>query len=265
MRTSDLGGRIAYGLPAAVFALFIVLQGGWWFAAGAIALGLVCMHELFAMFDDVRPARLVGFLGVIGLGVAAMEGDHYQLVLVAMCVIPVLFGVTIAGPSAQGGTFGMAIVLLGVFWIGMGIAHAIMLRNLDHGGGIVAAVLIGTFVGDTGAYFVGRAIGRTKLAPRISPNKTVEGLVGGMFTAVLAVVVVNWYQPWIDWPDALILGGVVAVLAPIGDLFESFIKRDAGTKDTGTLFGAHGGALDRLDAILFTLVAGYYVWSAIGV
>jgi phosphatidate cytidylyltransferase len=217
------------------------------------------------MYADVRPARLAGFLGVAALGVAAMEGDAFHLVLVMVCLLPVLFLLTAAGPSAEGGTFGIAIVVLGVFWIGMGIAHAILLRELPHGGGIVAAVLIGTFVGDTGAYFVGRAVGRTKLAPRISPNKTVEGLAGGMLTAILAVWIVNWYQDWIDTADALILGAAVAVVAPIGDLFESFIKRDAGTKDTGRLFGAHGGALDRLDAILFTLVAGYYVWRAIGV
>ncbi|CAA9491957.1 MAG: Phosphatidate cytidylyltransferase [uncultured Solirubrobacteraceae bacterium] len=263
--TSDLGNRIVYGFPAAVLAIFMVVSGDWWFAAGAIGLGLICMHELFAMFDDVRPARIVGFLGLIALGVAAIEGEPFHLVLVGVCVIPVLFGVTILGPSAQGGTFGMAIVLLGVFWIGMGIAHAIMLRELPHGGGIVAAVLIGTFVGDTGAYFVGRAIGRTKLAPQISPNKTIEGLAGGLLTAIIAVWVVNLYQDWIDAPDALILGVAVALMAPLGDLFESFIKRDAGTKDTGKLFGAHGGALDRLDAVLFTLVAGYYVWNAIGV
>jgi phosphatidate cytidylyltransferase len=263
--TSDLGNRILYGIPAVIFAIFIVYQGEWWFAGGAIALGLVCMHELFGMFDDVQPARLAGFLGLIGLGVAAMEGDQFQILLVAVAVFPVLFLMTIAGPSARGGTFGMAIVLLGVFWIGMGIAHAILLRHLPHGGGVIAAVLVGTFVGDTGAYFVGRQIGSTKLAPAISPNKTVEGLLGGILTAVLAVWIVSWYQDWMKTTDALILGAAVAVMAPLGDLFESFIKRDAGTKDTGTLFGAHGGALDRLDAVLFTLVTGYYVWSAVGV
>src|SRR3712207_4113537 len=122
----------------------------------------------------------------------------------------------------------MAIVVLGVFWIGLAIAHAIMLRELPHGGGIVGAVLIGTFVGDTGAYFGGRAIGRTRLAPRISPNKTVEGLACGIVTAVLAVWIVNWYQDWIDTPQALLLGLGVAIAAPLGDLFESFVKRDAG-------------------------------------
>jgi phosphatidate cytidylyltransferase len=261
---SDLGGRIAYGFPAALFALFIVVQGGWWFAGGAIALGLICLHELYGMFDDVRPARIAGFLGLIGLGVAAMEGDHLQIVLVLAASVALTFLLTIAGPSAAGGTFGMAIVLLGVFWVGIGIAHAILLRELPHGGGIVAAVLVGTFVGDTGAYFGGRALGRTKLAPRISPNKTVEGLLFGVFTAVLAVWIVNLYQDWIDHGEALLLGLGVAIAAPIGDLFESFIKRDAGVKDTGRVFGTHGGALDRLDAVLFSLVVGYYVWRALG-
>jgi phosphatidate cytidylyltransferase len=157
---------------------------------------------------------------------------------------------------------GMAIVLLGVFWVGVAIAHVVMLRELPHGGGIVADVLVGTFVGDTGAYFGGRALGQTKLAPRLSPNKTTEGLFAGIVTAVLAVWIAGLYQDWLSGTDALLLGLGVALAAPVGDLFESFIKRDAGIKDTGRLFGAHGGALDRLDAVLFTLVVGYYVWKA---
>jgi phosphatidate cytidylyltransferase len=259
----DLGARVAYAIPAVVFAAFIVVQGGWWFAAGAIALGLVCMHELYLMLASVRPARIAGFVALIGMGVAAMLGGPEQILLVAAASIALTFLVTIAGPSSAGGVFGMAAVLLGVFWIGIAIAHAIMLRELPHGGGILAAVLVGTFAGDSGAYFGGKAMGRTKLAPRISPNKTVEGLLFGIFSGVLGVWIVNWYQDWIDTPDALILGAAVALIAPLGDLFESFIKRDVGTKDTGTLFGAHGGALDRLDAVLFSLVVGYYVWSAL--
>jgi phosphatidate cytidylyltransferase len=259
----DLGGRIAAAIPAIVFAVFIVVQGGWWFAAGAIALGLICLHELYLMLAQVRPARLAGFLALIGLGIAAKTGGPDDVLLVAVAAVAVTFLLTVAGPSAAGGVFAMAAVLLGVVWIGLAIAHAIMLRELPHGGGVLAAVLVGTFAGDTGAYFGGRAIGRIPLAPRISPNKTVEGLLAGMFTAVLGVWIVNWYQDWVDTPDALILGAAVAVVAPIGDLFESFIKRDVGTKDTGRLFGAHGGALDRLDAVLFSLVVGYYVWKAL--
>ncbi|HEV2814347.1 MAG TPA: phosphatidate cytidylyltransferase, partial [Solirubrobacteraceae bacterium] len=253
-QTSDLGARVAAGIPAVIFAIFIVASGGWIFAAGAILLGLICLHELYAMYADLRPARLAGFIGFIGLVVAAQAGDQSHVLLALAATVALVFLLTIAGPSIEGGTLGMAVVLLGVTWVGVAIAHAVMLRELPHGGGILADVLVGTFVGDTGAYFGGRALGRQKLAPRLSPNKTVEGLAAGIVTAVLAVWIAGLYQDWLSGTDALLLGIGVALAAPVGDLFESFIKRDAGTKDTGRLFGAHGGALDRLDAILFTLV-----------
>ncbi|HEX2084169.1 MAG TPA: phosphatidate cytidylyltransferase [Solirubrobacteraceae bacterium] len=260
---SDLGARIAAGFPAALFALFIVVYGNPVFAIGAALLGLVCLHELYAMYADLRPARLAGFLGLVGLVVAAAAGETQHVLIVLAATVALTFLLTVAGPSIEGGTLGMAIVLLGVFWVGVAIAHAVMLRDLPHGGGILGDVLVGTFVGDTGAYFAGRALGRNKLAPRLSPNKTVEGLFGGMAAAIVAVWIAGLYQDWLSGTDALLLGLGVALAAPVGDLFESFIKRDAGTKDTGRLFGAHGGALDRLDAILFTLVVGYYVWKAL--
>ena len=154
--------------------------------------------------------------------------------------------------------------LLGVFWIGLPFAHAELLRQVPHGDGVLIDVLVGTFLGDTGAYFGGRLFGRRALAPEISPNKTVEGLFCGMLIAVLAVFIAGLYQTWLTQGDALLLGLAIAILAPLGDLFESVVKRGAGIKDAGTLFGAHGGALDRLDAVIFTIVAGYYIWVAVG-
>jgi phosphatidate cytidylyltransferase len=137
-----------------------------------------------------------------------------------------------------------------------------MLRGLPHGDGIVIDVLVGTFVGDSGAYFGGRLFGTRPLAPRISPSKTVEGLVLGFVAGTIGLWFAGLYQDWLSGRDALLLGLAVAAAAPLGDLFESYLKRDAGTKDTGRLFGAHGGALDRLDALLFTAVVGFYVWQA---
>ena len=132
-----------------------------------------------------------------------------------------------------------------------------MLRDLPHGDRIVIVVLVGTFVGDTGAYLGGRAFGARRLAPSISPNKTVEGLgIGIVDRRSRGVWFAGLYADWLSGVDALVLGAAVAVAAPLGDLFESYLKRDAGTKDTGRLFGAHGGALDRLDAVLFAAVAG---------
>jgi phosphatidate cytidylyltransferase len=151
---------------------------------------------------------------------------------------------------------GIAVTVLGLTWVG------VMLRDLPHGDGIVISVLVGTFVGDSGAYLGGRMFGMRKLAPGISPNKTFEGLVAGIVTGVAAVWFAGLYEEWLTGVEALILGAAVAVAAPVGDLFESYLKRDARVKDTGRLFGAHGGALDRLDALLFTGVVGFYVWNA---
>jgi phosphatidate cytidylyltransferase len=262
---SDLGARVWIAIPAIAYAIFIVWQGDWIFALGVLVLGFVCLHELFRMYDDVRPVRLAGFLGVIGLTAAAQYGGEHQVLLATVAFIPGVFLLALALPERNDLplTGSMAITMLGTYWIGLAVAYAVLLRALPHGDGIVIAVLVGTFVGDTAAYLGGRYFGMRKLAPRISPNKTVEGLVFGVLGATLAVWCAGLYQDWIGGWDSLALGAVVGVLAPIGDLFESKVKRDAGRKDAGTLFGAHGGALDRLDAALFTLVGGYYMWLVI--
>jgi phosphatidate cytidylyltransferase len=177
----------------------------------------------------------------------------------------VLFLLGLALPRREGPslTAGMSITMFGLVWVGMAIAHAILLRETPHGDGIVVDILVGTFIGDTAAYLGGRTFGARKLSPRISPNKTVEGLVIGFLTAVIATWAAGLYQDWLTHGQALLLGVAVGATAPLGDLFESAVKRDAKTKDAGTLFGAHGGALDRLDAAFFTLVTGYYVWLAL--
>ena len=263
--TSDLGLRIIAAVPAIAFAIFIIVMGGWVFAAGALLLGFVCLHELFRMYEGVRPIRLAAFLGIAGLAVAAVEGGERQVLLALVAFVPVMFLLGIALPRGEGPslTAAMALTTFGVVWVGMAIAHAILLRETVHGDGIIVDILVGTFLGDTGAYFGGRWFGTRRLAPRISPNKTVEGLVIGFLTAVIFTWAAGLYQDWLTHGQALILGAAVGATAPLGDLLESAVKRDAGTKDAGTLFGAHGGALDRLDAAFFTLVAGYYVWLAI--
>jgi phosphatidate cytidylyltransferase len=151
--------------------------------------------------------------------------------------------------------------LLGILWIAFPFACAVLLRQVPVvGKGILIDVMVGTFVGDTAAYLGGRMFGRHPLAPSISPKKTIEGLGCGALATIVAVVVAGLYQEtWLPHSTALLLGVAVALLAPVGDLFESLIKRDVGIKDAGNLFGAHGGALDRLDAIIFTVVVGYYI------
>ena len=153
--------------------------------------------------------------------------------------------------------------MLGVVWIGLPLVHAVLLRDLPtHGAALLIDVLVGTFATDTAAYATGRMFGTHKIAPSLSPNKTLEGLIGGFLIGTMGFWFAGLYQDWLSGIDALIIGAAVAAIAPVGDLFESMLKRDLGRKDTGTLFGPHGGLLDRLDAVFFTVVVGYYLASS---
>ncbi len=260
---SDLAARVLMAIPWIAAAIFLIVQGGLIFTLGLIGLGLICLHELYALLAAARPVRLAGFLGLVGLLLAALYGDQSHVLLATVAATPVLFALTVLRPRHDETAMAMASTVLGLWWVGLALAHAVMLRELPHGDGIVVDVLVGTFLGDTAAMLGGRAFGSRRLAPRLSPGKTVEGLLLGIVTAIAAVWFAGLYQDWLAGWEALALGAAVALTAPLGDLFESAVKRDAGVKDSGGVFGPHGGALDRLDAVLFTAVAGYYAWSAL--
>jgi len=259
---SDLWARVLIAVPAAIVAIVFIDLGGLAFALLMIVAGLLCLRELYEMLARWRPASLVGFASLVVMVLAARYGNARDVLEVAVGTLPVLFLVLVARGSG-GITVSVAGTVLGIYWIGLAFAHAELLRQLPHGNGVLIDLLVGTFLADSAAYLGGRLFGRRPLAPEISPHKTVEGLFCGMLIAVLAVFVAGLYQPWLTQGDALLLGLAVAVLGPLGDLFESVVKRDAGAKDSGHLLGAHGGALDRLDAVIFTVVAGYYIWVAV--
>jgi phosphatidate cytidylyltransferase len=262
-KRSDLLARILVAVPAAVLAIAFVDFGGIPWATLMIVGSVLCLIELYEMLARWHPIQLVGFAGAVAMVIVARYGDARDVLEVAVITIPLTFLAVAAAQQRGMATVRIAGTLLGIWWIGLGFAHAELLRGVPHGGSIIIDVMLGTFLGDAGAYLGGRLFGRRPLAPAISPNKTVEGLFCGMFVAVLSVFIAGQFQPWMTKGDALLLGLAIAVLAPIGDLFESVVKRDAGVKDSGTLFGPHGGALDRLDAIIFTIVAGYYVWIGV--
>lgn len=260
MKAGDLTSRIIVAVPLAIAAVALVAVGGWFFTAAAIALGCVCLHEFYELSAPRRPIRLGGFLAMVAIGLAAQLGGAEAVLIAAWAALPVTFLLTAMKPSIEGGSDSIFATVIGVWWIAVGFGHAILLRDLAHGGGILIDVLIGTFAGDTGAYFGGRYFGSRALSPRISPRKTVEGLAAGMAAAVAATVAASLYQDWMGILDAAVIGVVIAIMAPIGDLFESLVKRDAGIKDSATTLGPHGGLLDRLDAVLFAVVGSYWVW-----
>jgi len=225
-----------------------------------VAIGALCLREYLLMTAPLRPIGIAAYLAVAGLIVAAHFGTSFNVLLVLAAAFPVLFAFGVRRDHRDGITGSMAVTLLGVVWIGLPLVHAVLLRDLpDHGAALLIDVLVGTFATDTGAYAVGRMFGSHPVAPNLSPNKTVEGLVGGFLIGTMAFWFAGLYQDWLSGVDALIIGAAVAAIGPVGDLFESMVKRDMGKKDTGRLFGPHGGLLDRLDAVFFTIVVGYYL------
>ena len=230
------------------------------FAFAVIGFGIVALRELYRMLAPARPIAIAGFAGLAGLVLAARYGDQFQMVLVAgahrSCSTFVL---AVARRQRRHVTLAMAATLFGVFWIGLALAHAVLLRELDHGGALLANTLIAHLPRRHRRLLRRALLGRAPAcAPRISPAKTVEGLVAGIVVGTFAFWFAGLYQDWLSHGDALLIGVCVAAAAPLGDLFESLVKRDLGVKDTGRLFGEHGGVLDRLDAALFTVVVGYY-------
>jgi phosphatidate cytidylyltransferase len=153
---------------------------------------------------------------------------------------------------------------MGAVWIGCGLGFVLLLRDLsDHGRLLTLTVLLAVWAGDTFAYLGGRLLGRHRMAPTTSPGKTWEGFTFGTIATVFVAFVALYKQHYLKIADSVVLGAVLAVAAPVGDLFESMLKRDAGVKDTGSLLGGHGGMLDRLDAVLFAAPAAYFTIMAL--
>ena len=259
-RTGETAKRVLFALPWVVFAIAITVAGGLVFAIAMVGLSLLCLREYLAMIEESRPIGRAAYVSVPALILAAHFGTAFNVLLVLAACFPVLFLFGADGRHREGITTSMGVTLLGIVWIGIPLVHAVLLRDLpNHGAALLIDVLVGTFATDTGAYATGRTFGSHKIAPTLSPNKTLEGLVGGFLIGTMAFWFAGLYQDWLSGVDALIMGAAVAAIAPVGDLFESMLKRDMDRKDTGTLFGPHGGILDRLDAVFFAVVVGYYL------
>jgi phosphatidate cytidylyltransferase len=261
---SAFWSRIVVGAVLLPLVLGIVWLGGWWLFVAALGGGLVALHELYTMGRGLRPLVIGGYVGlVLTLLGATFTDTSWMLggILATILVAFVVFGFSDARPSA---TAAISLTLLGVVWVGGGLGCLMLLRGIPENGRLVIfTVLIAVFADDTAAYFVGRTIGRHKLAPTISPGKSWEGFVGGTIAAMAVAFFAMYDQDYLTNLEALALGAAVAFSATLGDLFESAIKRDLGVKDSGRILAGHGGVLDRIDSILWAGPAAFYVVLAL--
>ncbi len=265
----DMPTAVAVGLIIAAAFIGALL----WKPVAVLAIVvLVCGLAAIEFFDKVtergyRPATIIGILAAIGGPLAAYWVGESALPLV-MVLSLMAAGITfIGGESLQSPMPNMAITSLGVLWIGLMGSYAALLAGVSNVPGIphvgtdtLFILAVGVVANDVGALFVGSAAGRTPLREWISPNKTLEGFLGGAVATIVAVWVVSLQSDtWNDLGEALLLAIVILILAPAGDYFESMFKRNLEIKDFGTIVPGHGGVLDRFDGFLFVLPAAYYL------
>lgn len=278
--TRDVPTAIGVGLlMAAVFVVAVVVSPKLVLAVVVAVLGLAAVEY----FDKVsekgyRPAMIVGIIACVTLPIATYWAGEQALPLILVMTFVAGALTFIGAKSLEAAPMpNMAITTLGVVWIGfLGSFAALILRYSKGSGFPVASGIISTSIGtdtlcllaigvvanDVGALVLGSAAGKSPLRAWISPNKSVEGLFGGTVATILAMVIVGLTDRSTTWNsagDLIVLGIVISIMAPIGDLTESMFKRNLDIKDFGTMIKGHGGLLDRFDGFLFTLPAVYYL------
>lgn len=264
----------AVGIPLVVAAIYL---GGWVFASLLGVIAVLSAREFYGLVEARGPRPLVvpGALVAITFVIAAAwnpgagpnDAGFGTIAILAALIVPAvaIWSRGVAGDPLVASSATVA----GALYTGAALSFAIFLRHLVpgasalDGAALVLAPVLLTWASDTFAYFVGRAFGRHKLIPAVSPGKTVEGAVGAVLGSVLVAMGYGAFLrnftviPMLP-VEALAFGVMVSVVAQLGDLVESLIKRDAGVKDSGRLLPGHGGALDRFDSLLYTLPLGYF-------
>jgi phosphatidate cytidylyltransferase len=246
-----------------LFYLLVRYGPSFGFFALVTAVTLLAMVEFYRLHFHDEGASLTTWLGLAcaGLLLASIQwpGVASERPVLVLTLIVALTSRLCSGTAFKQSLVDAAVVLFGVLYVGLLLGHLLLTRALPSGEWLIFFLVLVTWAGDTGAYYVGMGFGRRKLAPLISPNKTVEGLMGGLALSVVAALVARiWFLPSFSVADCVSLGLLLAVAGVLGDLVESSLKRSAGVKDSGALIPGHGGMLDRLDSMLFTAPTFYY-------
>jgi phosphatidate cytidylyltransferase len=253
--------RVLVAVVGIPIGLAAVILGGYFLFGLVILVTLLGLHEYYTILRPYRPNLAVGLAAGLGVvtGVFFLGAEGIVAGLAALVILTFFW--SLFGELGAHLVGRMAVTAFGTLWVAVGFAYLLLLRELEHGLALTILVMACTMLSDTFAYFVGRAVGRHRMAPRISPNKSIEGAIGGLVGAVVAAVVVKVYSPWLPGVEAVVLGLIIGLVGQWGDLFESAFKRDFRIKDSGRILPGHGGILDRFDSMLFAGFVAY--WAAI--
>jgi phosphatidate cytidylyltransferase len=287
---SNLRRRLATAAVVIPPVIYCIVAGGLWALGAVIVMIVLGLREFYQLIEEkgAQPLKGYGIAGGVALPVVAYLGNEYHATVLMTAV---LLGVMVAQLGKRQISESLASVsgtFFGVFYVGWLMSHAVVLRQFHDvvaakwGGAAAASVdpdagafyllfaAVVVVACDAGAYFTGRAYGKRKLAPAVSPGKTVEGAIGGVLAGTLAGALVKLFfdlfwpglSSGLDWGAATLFGACVAVAGMVGDLVESLLKRDAQTKDTGDLLPGMGGILDRIDSALLGVPVMYYLLLA---
>lgn len=253
---------VAAGLPLVLGSAYL---GGWFLFTLVAVAALFALHEFYRVARSLRPLVLAGYVGALGALLGAQLGGATWLLGGFLLAFVLAFVFAAVAETRQSTTVAIGTTVLGAGWIGLGLGALVLVRDGSDGRLALIAVLLTVFVADTFAYLGGRIAGRHKLTPVMSPGKTWEGFTAGAVAGVLTTWIALYDEDL--FPDewhSFVFGGIIVLAATVGDLFESIVKRDLGTKDMGRLLLGHGGVLDRIDSLLFAGPAAYFALIGLG-
>lgn len=264
---SDLPVRIVSGLTLVGLLIGSAVLGGWWFVAFIGLAAIVSVGEFYSATRTAgyKPIALFGLLAAIAAPIAGFRagpGGVAGTVMVSIVAVLVFYTMLIRRDPLDNAS----VTIFGIIWIPGMLGFATALAASESAAQLVIGLVLISAAVDTGSFFAGRTFGKTPMAPVLSPSKTWEGLVGGAAGAAAMTLVISLldYFTKFELPGSMWLALAIFITSPLGDIAESMIKRSLGIKDMGSIIPGHGGLLDRVDALLFAVPIGYYVYQTLG-
>lgn len=263
--------RVVTALIGIPIAVYIISFGGWLFALTVTLLAILAWHEYYSMLKhkQIHAHYWLGLVGIFLLQGCSWLGNSQETLMVLFAIMIVALAKAVVC-SKEVKVTDSVFTVFGIIYIGLAFSYFLLLRFIESPipfdtpfGTIAAGVLFlglsffGTWANDTFAFFVGSSLGRRKLCPAVSPGKTVEGALGGLLGSILLAILFGQILH-LKIVHSVMLGLLIGVAAPLGDLAESILKRYTGVKDSGKLLPGHGGVLDRFDSVMFTVPVVYY-------